>query len=645
MPLAVTFTDASSESPTSWLWDFGDGDTSTDQNPIHTYMVSGTFTVTLTATNAYGSDSEVKTGYITITKPSVDPLTCTVTPDTIIEGNSVTFQASDGYYAYCYIFPDGTMIYLSSATYIFDTQGVYTVNLSACLSDGSEYQSIDLIITVTDSGIVEFYAKNTRGKAPLTVMFIKEYPDSGGTFLWDFGDGETSIEEHPVHIYTNPQDYTVKLTITEDDSVKTLINQNYIHVTELDPPVAGFTHNLTDNSACLPVSVTFTDASTGTITDSEWDFGDGGSSVAQNPIHVFAKAGYYLVRRIVQNADWEDVLTQLFYIRPRAPTVRIYVDSSSGVAPFSVSFIPVIIGAYNRLEWDFGDETTSKEINPTHIYSTPGTYAITLSVWNSTALYATTATITITAINPALLPTAAFTADITSGESPVTVTFTDTSINPISWLWDFGDDSTSTEQNPVHQYTAQGTYTVSLTVTNTYGADIETKTGYIIAGADPIADFSADSDINYLSHSFQFTDESLYIPTSWLWDFGDGDTSTDQNPIHTYTSVKSYWVTLTVTNIYGTSTLGMDIVVVPENYPLPIFTYSTLNNKAPYDFTFLDASTGTPTSWLWDFGDGSTSTDQNPTHTYLFPGTYVVTLTVTNANGTASTTEVVLDDN
>ena len=640
---------------------FRNGDT------VSSYV--GSLQVKNVRVSAYSPSEPIHGPWILVVGEGVYPLECTVSPTRIKVGETVTFVASAGYYYYCYLFPDGTMAYSVAATYVFDTPGEYTINLTSCLVDGSEYQNLDIQLTVYESDNVEFYAKTTRGKAPLEVMFINEYAAINGTFLWDFGDGNTSNLEHPIHTYTNAQDYTVKLTVTEDGISKTLIKKNYIHVTDLSPPEASFTHTLTDNSACLPVSVTFSDESTGTITESLWDFGDGITSADTNPVHIFTKAGYFLVRRIVRNADWEDVLTQLFYIRPREPTVRIYVSSASGTIPITVSFIPVIIGVYLRLEWDFGDGTTSRETNPTHTYSTAGTYTVTLSVYNTTSIYLTVATITITAIDPALIPDVAFSADNTNGEIPFTVNFTDASTkSPTTWLWDFGDGETSTERNPTHTYTTAGIYTVSLTATNASGSDTEIKTGYIEAGTDPIADFSIDSDINYITHTFEFTDKSLNNPTSWLWDFGDGETSTEQNPTHTYTGAQSYWVTLTVTNTYGTDTIGVDVVVVPESYPLPVFTCSTLNKKAPYTFTFIDASTGSNESgavfgtiifgsscfgsntdvisaWLWDFGDGETSTEQNPIHTYLFPGTYVVTLSVSNSLTTVSTTEVILDDN
>jgi serine protease len=153
-------------------------------------------------------------------------------------------------------------------------------------------------------------------------------------------------------------------------------------------------------------------------------------------------------------------------------------------------------------------------------------------------------------------PVAAFSGTPTSGTYPLTVTFTDASTNtPTSWAWTFGDGGTSTVKNPSHIYTAAGTYTVVLTATNAYGSDSETKTGYITVTAPPtnppVAAFSGTPTSGTIPLTVTFTDASTNSPTSWAWTFGDGGTSTLQNPSHIYTTAGTYTVVLTATNAYG----------------------------------------------------------------------------------------------
>jgi serine protease len=165
----------------------------------------------------------------------------------------------------------------------------------------------------------------------------------------------------------------------------------------------------------------------------------------------------------------------------------------------------------------------------------------------------------LSAISGANPPVAAFSGTPTSGYAPLTVVFTDASTNnPTSWSWTFGDGGTSTAQNPSHTYTAAGTYTVTLTATNAYGSDSETKTNYITVTNPPtdppVADFSGTPTSGSAPLTVVFTDASTNNPTSWSWTFGDGGTSTAQNPSHTYTAAGTYTVSLTATNAYGSDT-------------------------------------------------------------------------------------------
>jgi PKD repeat protein len=159
-------------------------------------------------------------------------------------------------------------------------------------------------------------------------------------------------------------------------------------------------------------------------------------------------------------------------------------------------------------------------------------------------------------------PVANFSADITGGDAPLTVWFTDESTeDPTSWEWDFGDGGSSTEQNATHTYTAPGTYTVSLTVGNKVGRDTLTKTGYITVTdpAGPLsADFEANTTAGEVPLTVRFTDRSTGGPTSWFWDFGDGGNSTEQNPEYTYEIPGIYNVTLNASRADDVDTIIKD---------------------------------------------------------------------------------------
>jgi PKD repeat protein len=234
-------------------------------------------------------------------------------------------------------------------------------------------------------------------------------------------------------------------------------------------------------------------------------------------------------------------------------------------------------------------------------------------------------------------PVADFSGTPTSGVAPLTVNFTDLSINtPTSWSWDFGDNGTSNQQNPTHTYNEEGTYTVTLTATNPYGSDTEIKVNYIaVSPGPPVADFSGSPTSGNAPLTVNFTDLSAGSPTSWSWDFGDNGTSTAQNPTHVYDDPGDYTVTLTVTNAQGSDTeVKVNYISVSDPPPVAEFVGNPTSGTAPLTVNFTDLSTNNPTSWTWGFGDNSSSNLQNPTHVYENPGLYTVYLIATNASGT-----------
>ena len=213
------------------------------------------------------------------------------------------------------------------------------------------------------------------------------------------------------------------------------------------------------------------------------------------------------------------------------------------------------------------------------------------------------------------------------------IQFTDTSTgSPTSWQWDFGDGADSTAQNPSHSYTTSGSKTVTLTVNNASGSANVNRT--VTVGALLTASFSYNPASPAVGQPVAFTDMSAGSPTSWQWDFGDGANSTVQNPSHSYTTSGSKTVTLTVNNASGSANVNRTVAVVT---PVPdSFLFSPVQPKIGQSIQFTDASTGNPTSWLWDFGDGATSTARNPSHSYAVAGCYTITLTVSESSGSRS---------
>ena len=310
---------------------------------------------------------------------------------------------------------------------------------------------------------------------------------------------------------------------------------------------------------------------------------------------------------------------------------------SSGASPLLVGFTDLSTGVPTSWSWDFGDGQTSDLPSPDHTYTATGTYSVTLTVEN--ALGSDSATQVGAILVDVIPPVADFSASVTGGLSPLTVDFTDQSTGgPASaWLWDFGDGATSTLQHPSHTYTTSGFYSVSLFVSNAYGSDSLTSTGLIAVDfIAPVAAFSGTPTTAPSPFVVQFTDESAGgVATSWSWTFGDGGSSSAQDPAHTYTIAGTYSVKLTASNAYGSDTLWhlgyIDVQPGPEL--LADFVGTPTTGTAPLQVDFTDLSIGDITGWEWNFGDGSTSALQNPTHVFTTPGEYDVALSVSNDNG------------
>ena len=417
-----------------------------------------------------------------------------------------------------------------------------------------------------------------------------------------------------------------------------------VTVSGASAPIASFTTNVTSGSN--PLSVQFIDTSTNTPTRWFWSFGDGGVSAESDPAHAYTIDGVYTVTLTVSNADGSHSVTRANYItnlKSVAPPVAGFVSTgATGSNPLSVKFVDASANSPTSWVWSFGDGGSSIEQNPTHVYITKGTFTVTMTATNSGGSNTVTKDAYVTVSQDSVAPSASFVATTTSGFTPLTVKFVDTSINgPTAWVWTFGDGNSEFEQNPTHTYTSEGTYTVTLTATNSIGSSTATKLDYISAELnEPIASFSADVTSGTAPLMVQFNDTSQNAPTSWTWNFGDDTTSNVRDPLHKFTSAGSYSIILTVRNSVGSNTTSISkyINVSALTAPDASFTASPTSGMAPLTVRFTDATINYPTAWQWTFGDGTSSSEQNPSHTYLRSGTYTVVLTATNSQGSGTKT-------
>ena len=442
---------------------------------------------------------------------------------------------------------------------------------------------------------------------PGIYQFTDQSTNAPDSWIWDFGDGNTSTEQNPLHDFGGPGNYTVCLIAGNNVGQDTLCKQ--ITITFL--PVADFTFMDQGNG-----DVQFTDQSSNAPDLWFWDFGDGNINTDQNPMHTFTASGDYNVCLIATNLAGSDTTCQTVTISlGSAPIAAFsYTDDLMG----TLDFMDMTTNGPTSWSWDFGDGNTSADQNPSHTYTSPSNYTVCLVVGNSIGMDTSCQNI---AVNFLPIASFSFTDDMMG-----TLNFLDMSQNgPVAWLWDFGDGNTSTDQNPTHTYAVSGDYTVCLIVSNLAGSDTTCQMVTISLGGGPIAAFSFTDD---LMGTFDFMDMTTNSPTSWSWDFGDGNTSTDQNPTHTYATGGDYQVCLIVGNVAGMDTTCQTIVVGFR--PIAAFSFA---DDMMGTLTFTDESTNNPTMWLWDFGDGNTSDLQNPVHVYAAPNLYNICLTASNSVG------------
>lgn len=324
------------------------------------------------------------------------------------------------------------------------------------------------------------------------------------------------------------------------------------------------------------------------------------------------------------------------------PSVDFTADSVSGTVPFNVAFTSINNGPlpFDTLFWEFGDGDTSTDTNPTHEYQTVGVFTVKLTATTTgfpDAVEEKTDYITVLAP-----PAVDFSVDLTSGTTPLEVQFSnDSNFSATSTIWDFGDpdsgaNNVSTLAAPTHTYETPGTYTVSLTASSASVDPLtETKVDFITANVPlPVADFDASPVEGFVPLTVTFTNESTGFPDSFLWDFGDGTTSTDENPFHTYAADGEFTVTLTATNVVGSSQQVAIITVEPVPDLIADFRVLSMNPGSSIIVQFESTATEA-LAFFWDFGDpdsgiSNTSNEESPTHIYDDPGMYQVTLTVTH---------------
>ncbi len=456
-------------------------------------------------------------------------------------------------------------------------------------------------------------------------------------------------------------------------------NNNLPPVASITVPGAG-----TPPTSNVGIEVTFDGSGStdidGTIFSYVWDFGDGTIRppvLIDGPIitHTFTTAGIYTVSLVIVDdlgaSDRTTVSITIVDAANQPPVAVITAPPTAGTVGAALSFDgsgssdpDAAVGDILGYAWDFGDGGTSTLATPTYTYMVAGEFTVTLTVTDSAGdMNAVTTTITISAAQGNLPPVAVITAPPTTGIVGVALSFngsgsTDPNIafgDALTYAWGFGDGGTSTLATPNYTYTAAGTFTVTLTVTDSAGLTNEVTTIITISVATPgapVAVITAPPTTGAVGITLSFDGSGSTDPDAavgdilgYAWDFGDGGTSALATPTYTYMAVGTFTVMLTVTDSAGLTSMTTTIITIGDTNlpPVAVITAPPTRGMVGTALSFNgsnssdpDAAVGDVLGYAWDFGDGGTSTLATPTYTYTTAGTFTVMLTVTDSAGLTS---------
>lgn len=515
-------------------------------------------------------------------------------------------------------FPGGTpdSSSLKDPVIVYKTAGLYPVTLESSTSRCDVGLTKTDFIKINDVPVADF----SFGLQGREIFFIDQSlrPDE---WHWNFGDGETSDEQFPFHEFPTDSTFEITLTVKNDCGMNTLKKKIVVE----SVPTADFTSDTT--AGCAPQIIKFIDQSTRNVKTWQWDFTGGTPNFSnqKNPIIHYELPGTYDVRLTVYSSRYHHSVTKTFYITIDSIPVASF---SNTINVGKVDFANQSRYAKSHF-WDFGDNTSSTEANPTHNYK-EGTYKVTYIVSNSCGTDTAVTNFTI-----GVKPTPAFQTSNIKGCAPYQVQFQNSSIAATSYKWYFpgGNPSTSTDVNPLVTYSNAGKFNVSLVAYNVFYSDSTGKADYIDVRTKPTGTFT-----NVISGFKSTFTNNTSGATNYLWDFGDKKVSFEKDPVHDYGVEGEFKVRLIAQNECGGDTIIKTIAVYLV--PKVNFTVGSSIGCVPYRVQFFDKSSVDVIDWEWQFENGnpSTSKERNPIVVFDKKGKYTVKLTVKNTNGSNAVT-------
>ena len=611
-PMEVQFTDLSENDPLEWNWDFPGGNpaSSSDQFPTVVYDNAGVFDVTLEVTNNDGSDEVIFPDYITVEDLPIAGFSFN------IDGLTVGFiNNSQDAFSYQWDFGDGNSSFNESPVHTYTIGGTYTVELTVFNNCGED----EFIVQIDVFEMVEADFTNdlSIGCAPLTVQFSNASSGDPDFYQWEFpgGNPNSSNEENPEVTYSDPGLFDVSLTVSNPLGNSSIEKEELIEV--LPQTEADFELEIGNRE------VVFTNL-TPNIDSLSWDFGDGNISTDSMPEHEYAEDGIYEVVLIAFGVCGTDTTSKIIEVFT-PPTADFDFTTDGNCVPVTVTYINTSSANTDSIIWEFpnGNPSSSSADTVEVIYEEAGIFGFSLIAFGAGGMD-TVFDVSLLTLEAA--PFGEFEFEIDDFE----VSFIQNIVDADDWLWDFGDGNNSTQENPVHVYESEGRYEVVLTLFN--DCDTVELSQTLTIGDFPAASFSIEGEsAGCVPFTVNFNNQSSPIDSDFLWFFegGNPESSNDANPVVIYETPGQFPVLLIASNALGADTFEIDNII--EVFGLPQAEFDILEGDDGL-FEFLNLSSDAD-SYLWNFGDGNSSSEESPEHQYETSGNYTVELIATNNCG------------
>lgn len=547
-PVTTVFANTSQGNPDSFYWDLGDGDHSTDAVPSPKVYIteddSEDFLIKMYAYNSCGSDSTES--LVTVLPNTVNinlipnvPVGCS---PLFIEFNNFTTGATN----YNFDFDDGDFSTLTNPNHIFEDAGIYNVIFYA--NDGCSFDTTIVAIEVLQSPTIVATVDETEACPFEELHFHSSTTGNIQSIDWDFGDGQNETASDPIHAYAFGNNYFISATATDANGCPAVSSLAFeVH------PQPSISMNLSALEGCSPLNIC-SENSTTNATSYNWNFGNGFTSSSQDACQEYVNTsglnvGYVISLEAVNEFGCVDYEEQIIVVQPQP--VTDFTLSQDGSC-FVQDIVQASLNSFGSTsyEWISDGIVVSTEQNPSFVFEQTGLHTISVTSYNDlgctdshSAQYEIYTTPEID-----IMP------DKFNGCAPLEVTFENTTSNGATWQWIFGNGAQSTAENPLVQFDSPGLYDVQLTAISEHGCQqVQFFEDMIESFEVPTANFvySPNDDIIY-ELDIAFTDSSNGA-TEYMWEFGDGRTSTEASPIHHFDKGGYFEVLLRVMNEYGCS--------------------------------------------------------------------------------------------